>query len=443
MMRINIVYEVNNREFFNCLLLQRELLRRGYDARIYNKTETILLDDNSKSITFLPNSYRKLDLDHYRYVFNTNGGVIVVYPCEQVTNHKMPLFFDSSADNPVKRLPHLCWGKDYYDYLRNMGYINEKNTIVGAIQLDFFKKEFVKVGYTREQLAKKYFLPIEKKWILFISDFVFNSEMITEQIINGGDWPEKVVRARYSYGKKSCKVILEWFAKFLSEHKDYIVIYRKHPVEMVTDDIKEFANNNSGFYTVSALNVREWIVNSDRIVSWYSTTVVECMAAGKNMIVVRPFVLDSDSGFDEYDFYKDYYKITRYEELCDALMSEKNFITKNTRDLINDLYSIDDYPTYKRVADSIDDIIKDEKNCRCDLERWFQFKRWKYLLSRMIPMKIVIKKIFQGLYNMFGCNFHVESENKLAINEWIASANFKKNAHMYAQKIDEIIRVKD
>ena len=58
-------------------------------------------------------------------------------------------------------------------------------------------------------------------------------------------------------------------------------------------------------------------------------------------------------------------------------------------------------------------------------------------------MKIVIKKIFQGLYNMFGCNFHVESENKLAINEWIASANFKKNAHMYAQKIDEIIRVKD
>ena len=36
-MQVNIVYEVNNREFNNCVLLQRELVRRGHKVNIYNK----------------------------------------------------------------------------------------------------------------------------------------------------------------------------------------------------------------------------------------------------------------------------------------------------------------------------------------------------------------------------------------------------------------------
>ncbi len=440
-MRVNIVYEVNNREFLNCLLLQREFVRRGYDARVYNKTESILFHDNSEGVTLIPNSYRKIDLDHYRYAFNTNGGIVVVYPCEQVTNHNMPVFFDSTANNPVKKLPHLCWGRDYYDYIRSLGFTNKNNTIVGAIQLDFCRREFRKLGYSRQQMAEKYSLPSEKKWILFISDFVFNSDIITEQIISSGDQPEKIIRAKHEFGKKSCSVILEWFEMFLADHDDYVVVYRKHPIELLTNEVEQFAEKNKGkFYTISDLNVREWITNCDRVVSWYSTTIVECMAVQKNMILVRPYSIDSDSGFNEYEFYKDYNKIDNYEQLCDALENDDISLSVRTKAIINELYSIEEYPTYKRIVDSIEKAIKDKEGCSCDKESHFQFKRWKYLISQMIPAKIIMKKGFQGLYNLFGCNFYVQGETKRAINEWIASANFRRNMKEYSQRIDEIIK---
>ena len=440
-MRINIVYEVNNREFMNCLLLQREFILRGYDARIYNKTETILLHDNSKGVTLIPNSYRKTDLDHYRYAFNTNGGIIVVYPCEQVTNHKMPLFFDSTANNPVKKLPHLCWGKDYYDYIKGLGFTNKKNAIVGAIQLDFCRKEFRSFGYSRQKIAKKYSLPLEKKWILFISDFVYNSEVFTEQIISSGDQPEEIIRARQEFGRKSCEVILEWFERFLTEHDDYIVIYRKHPVELLTSEVKRFAENYKDcFYTISDLNVREWIFNCEKVVSWYSTTVVECMAAQKNMILVRPYRLDSNSGFNEYEFYKDYYKNDNYERLCNSLENNDILPSAKAREIVNKLYSIDECPTYKRVVDSIETIIKDKDGCSCDRESQFQLKRWKYLLSKMIPVKILIKKGLQGIYNLLKWNFSVEGETKKAINEWIASAKNRRIMKENSLRIDEIIK---
>ena len=118
-MRVNIVYELNNREFNHCVLLQREMIRRGYDARIYNKTESMVLS-NKESITIIPNSYRKGDVDYYRYVFNTRNHLVVVYPCEQINNHQLPEFFDHSPGNPVKKLPHLCWGDDYYHFIQSL-----------------------------------------------------------------------------------------------------------------------------------------------------------------------------------------------------------------------------------------------------------------------------------------------------------------------------------
>ena len=92
-MNICIVYEMNNREFYNCVLLERALIKKGHKVKICNKTEDINLF-KSYDITIIPNSYRSSDVDFYRYVFNTKNKIIVVYPCEQVTNHKLPDFYD-------------------------------------------------------------------------------------------------------------------------------------------------------------------------------------------------------------------------------------------------------------------------------------------------------------------------------------------------------------
>ena len=393
-MKVNIIYELNNREYNNCVLLQRELIRRGHDARIYNKTEDMLFADNTKSITVIPNSYRKEDLDHYRYVFNTNNGTIIIYPCEQVTNHKLPAFFDYSDNNPVKNLPVLCWGKDYFDFISKLGFKNKDNAIVGAVQLDFFRREFETINETREQLSNKYQIPFNKKWILFVSDFVFNSEIIVEQIVNSGDQAEDVIKSKHEFGKKTCEKLLEWFEVFLNEQEDYIIIYRKHPVELLTREIQNFERRNKGrFFTISDLNIREWIANCDRLACWYSTTVVECVAANKNMVLLRPYMMEESSGFNDYEFFKHYYKVTEYDQFKDAMLRNKNEYTSETLKVIDRLYSIDMNPSFKRVADVLEKIEQTKKNNLRDPEKYFKIKRWRYLLCNLIPLKIILKKM--------------------------------------------------
>ncbi|WP_026513895.1 hypothetical protein [Butyrivibrio sp. LB2008] len=437
-MRVNIIYEVNNREFNNCVLLQRELNRRGYDARIYNKTEDMLLGDNSNSITVIPNSYRNEDLNHYQYCFNTNGGIIIIYSCEQVTNHVLPAFFDYSDGNRVKRLPHLCWGSDYKDFISELGFNNKYNSIVGAIQLDFYRSNFKSLYRSREELAKMFELPNDKKWILFVSDFVFNSENIVEQIIKSGDQSEEIIKNKHIFGKKSCEKIMEWFDELFRENDEYIIIYRKHPIEQITKNVIDFwSSHKDKFFMISDLNIREWIINCDKVASWYSTTVIDCIAAEKDMLLLRPYEMGETSGFKDYEIYNGYCKIDSFKKMYEML-NQKCSYPEDTKRIIDKLYSIDGKPTYIRMVDAIDMIVGDIEN-KAEKQRLFFFKRWFYLLKNMIPFKNLVKKIFERAYLLCGTNYTYQGESRKAINEWIATANNKKNYPMLAKKIDSCL----
>lgn len=439
-MRINIVYEVNNREFNNCLLLQRELIRRGHDARIYNKTENILFNDNSDSITLIPNSYRNEDLDHYRYCFNVNGGIIIVYPCEQVTNHSMPLFFDNTENNKVKYLPQLCWGEDYLDYISSLGFTNSLNSVVGAIQLDFYRSEFRALCKSRADLSSRFNLPSEKKWILFISDFVYSSDILVEHILKGGDQSRDVLEKKHSFSVKSCETILSWFKTILDENNDYIIIYRKHPVEQLTQTIVDFETKyKDRFFAISDLNIKEWIVNCDIISSWYSTSIVECMAAHKGVLILRPYVMDDSSGFTDYDFYRDHMKISSYDEFISQINCYKFNYSSDTISAVNSYYSISDIPSFARVADAIEEIYSNYDVKCFPYDSNFGIRRWKYLLRKFLPFKIIFKKSFQIFYNIFRLQRSFQGESRRAINEWIASAKNKRNYKINAKHMDDII----
>ena len=437
-MRINIVYEVNHREYNNCLLLQRELKRRGYDARIYNKTEDIVLFGNSKSITVIPNSYNTEDINHYRYTFNTKNELMIVYPCEQVTNHIMPDTFDYTENNLAKKYPHLCWSEDYYEFLNTLGYDMKFSSVVGAIQLDYCRPEFKDFYLSREEIARKFELDENKKWILFISDFVLDNELKYQSMLKSKVISKNVLDERRNHERASAKMILEWFDTFLSTHKEYILIYRKHPVEALSETIVKFQKNKPNqVYLISEYSIKDWIMNVDRITTWNSTSSVECYGAKKKIHLLRPIPFDENKGIKEYPFFRSFYHIDCYETFEKNLDTDNMSYSSEAIKEINKLYSIEEIPSFIRVADKIEEI---GRTWKCgNVEKNYYFNKWKYIIKKQRIPRIIIKKILETLYYYFGMKIGKQNDARLAVNEWMATADNKKHRRKREKQLDSII----
>ena len=436
--KVNIIYEVNNREYDNCVLLRQELKRRGFEARIFNKTEDVILS-NRDAISIIPNSYRKEDLDHYRYTFNMKNNLTVVYPCEQVINHQLPEYFDYSENNPVKALPHLCWGEDYHHFITELDFKTEFKPIVGALQLDFCRHQFKDLYFNKEELSKKFNLPLNKKWVLFISDFVFVSDMMTERIIGFGDAPEELLRTQHKGEVLTSDTILQWFEKFLIENNDYVLIYRKHPLEMITDNVLNMQKKYpEQFFLICDLNIKEWIFNCDCITTWNSTATIECFAAERKICLLRPYDLYDTVRIKEYPFFENFNSAKDYKQFVTQVKLAGCDYTQEFIDEVNKLYSIEETPAFIRVADAIENLEKHwEKPL---LEKRYFFKKWSYYLKNLMLLKIFIKKVYQFLYSNFGFDLSVQTESKRGIKEWNASVDNKKHDKEFSRKIDGILK---
>lgn len=438
-MNINLVYELNNREYINCVLLERELTRRGHSVKIYNKEESVVLLRGA-DVTVIPNSYRTDDVNKYRYIFNIGSKLVIVYSCEQVTCHMLPNFFDYSDLNKAKELPHLCWGEDYYQFISSLGYDMKYSQITGAIQLDMCRKEFSSFYSTKKELSIKHHLPFGKKWILFIGDFIYVSEIMVKHISDSDTADITKVQAEHLFEKSTLHELIKWFEQFISTHEDYIIIYRKHPVEVLIKDILELKTKLSDqFFLISEGNIKEWIFNSDRICCWYSTSVVECIVAKKKMALLRPFEFTDDIIHKDYSFYKDYPKLRTYKEFESAIEYGLDDYKDSTLQEVRKLYDIKDKASVFRVADAIEQIHSSWNPDNSESSYQFFLKRWGYLFRENKIIKILIKKTYQTMCSKVDMNIFFRKKRNYACDEWIQSFQNKRNHKMMSKKIDAII----
>lgn len=435
-MKINLVYEVNNREFLNNMLLCEELKRRGHNAKIYNKTESVVLGRRN-AVTVIPNSYRKEDVAFYEYAFNTSRNRMAIYSCEQVVNYQMPAFFDYTDENPVKKMHNFCWGEDYKGFLTELGFSKDKLSIVGAIHLDYCRKEFKPFYNDKESLSKKYNIPLSRRWILFISDFVFASRLKADQLIKNGDLEKDEVEGKYELENLVSEKILEWYDQYLSTHDDAVVIYRKHPVEMIVDRVIELNKKYPDkFLLISDLNIKEWISNCDVIATWNTTAIIECFFAEKKVALLRPVEFSEKSRYVEYDFYESYPKIKDYKSFEKSMGGDIEDYPKSFLDCVSPKYYVSNSFAFLAIADEIEKM----GSLKASKHSGFFIKRWCYLFKRLIPIKVCLKKLFQLFYRI--TNFqkkNSQAENKYSVDEWIQTAKYRRLYKVKKPIIQKII----
>ena len=353
-----ILYEHVVREYESILLLKLELERRGYTVAIQQ-----LLD--RKKLAYRTWNKPKVLVSSCMYddeainshVYNNVGR------CKKVVNlHWEQMLSDTQEEGDwfnfngnAKRCVQTCWGHLTRQRLVAHG-MDEKNCpVTGAVMMDFLRPEFEGYFLSKKALCETYGLDPDKKLLLYISSFGYAS--MTEQEVKelsamaGEDFTGFAHTNRVSMEKT-----LEWFDRYLAEHPDEQLVYRRHPSEWKCKQLEELAARRPNFHIIFADSVKQWITAADQIFIWMSTAIAEVYFAGKSCHVLRPVPIEHQ--FDPV-IYKNARCVTDYDGFA-AAAQDKDAPFPIPSDVIEGYFDKSDTPAYLRMADLLEQVLREE-----------------------------------------------------------------------------------
>ncbi len=433
-MKAIIVYEVYNREYDNCLLLKAALERQECNVQIVYKMDLVSQTySEEKTLIFIPNCYNSEDFKYYYYCANRANALFINLQYEQVlSGDKLNLDYHMPKGKATEII-NICWGKAFANFLRGRG-IDVNNIVVcGAMQLDFLRKEFESFWINKKDIAEKYQLPLNLRWVLFISSFSFANNPLVNKASDSELGKNNNLDFR-NLSIESRNVILKWFDRYLESNTDAVIIYRKHPMEVYDKSFSSISEKYPDrFLKISDYNIKQWIMISDSICNWYSTSGVECVAANKPFDILRPYPMPPEK---EVTLYRGAHFIESYDEFVRSLQSKQKDFPFDVTRVYND-YKIDEIPAYRKIVDfSMAYYGRSESASYWDKD--FLFNRKKYVVKHKIKIKYNLKKFYQLLYRR---GFKINSKKirrKYFVDDWEFQALLIDDRDKY-RKIKSII----
>lgn len=366
-----IFYEVKNREFESIVLLRNKLVSLGYSVSYIsffqiNDRKLIHKYKNNVKVAVMPSLYHNNEI--INIVYHVAGKVknIVNLRWEQVGTNDEERRNDSYMypTGMASKAFHCCWGKIPEQMFLRAGISKDNLRITGPIHIDFLQEHFRKYFKTREELFFQYNINTDKPTLLFISSFVFatmTSNEVRSYIKQIGENKKVSVTKRVERDKHSYKEILKWLENY-AKSNECQVIYRPHPVENITDELKTLGSLPN-FRIIGEENVKQWILCCDVILTWYSTSIVEAYFAHIPFCILRPDEIplgDDISIYNNASFIKteEEFKIYCQEYARKGFIENSNINSK----LIEEYFEYNvTYPSHKRTADYLGYVLHTEK----------------------------------------------------------------------------------
>lgn len=359
-MDILIFYEHKARELNNACLLKYELEQRGYRVKItslYNITTPYLIQPiffSKPKVVIVPWLYSSDEVKKIKNMFRNADFKLINLQCEQVISEKWIKSGYFFPKGEAQKFLHICWGSKIEDRLIEFG-LEKKNLLtLGAVSTDYDQTKFQALMMKKEEIAKQYKLDYNKKWSLFISSFTYTTltdEELSELYRRTQAEPDEFKDTMQITKKK----ILGWIVQFLEEDKDTIFIYRPHPGERDDKFIIELSEKYNNFFVINELSVSQWILVSDYINTWFSTSTADSYFLKKAFAILRPYTipefLDSELLID-VPYIKDYESFRKFNK--GEYISES--ILFNKRINLYYKYKDEDY-VYIRLCDVIEDLL--------------------------------------------------------------------------------------
>lgn len=288
-----LIYEHRMRELESLCLLKCELEKRGYKTDIVSCVELQYARKPiyKAEVVVIPGCAGNQSVDFYvgRFVeFNK----IISMQREQIIGSVVKE--DKSGWNKINGIGKdafiFCWNEQNRKWLiENEGCRESNAKVVGNISMDFCKDRFNQFYFNKNEIAEKYNLDVNKKWITFISSFslVGMSKEEIDAFVN--DVGINECYQYYDVSIKSQCEILKWFSGLLEKEKEIIIIYRPHPGEKINDKIVDMMERYSNFKVIMGESVQQWIHISDKLYTWVSTSIADAMFSKIPCFVLRPY----------------------------------------------------------------------------------------------------------------------------------------------------------
>jgi len=424
------VYESKNREFNSICLLKNELEWRGYTVEFRQLSELIKIRHyfyKRPKVLILPSVYTS---QHLRQLLSLCGRVKKIITLQWEQNGG-----EQSLPKNLNELIFISWNELNKNKLKSK--VSERAVVIGNIDLDLVRPEFIDLYKTRTEIFKQYQFN-KKKLVLFISSFAGTSQFMSVSDLEsykknyGMDLFKNV--GEYDISQKK---ILEWIDRFLAENKDVIFVYRPHPSEMfnnIKDSILyKLIKKYNNFKVISDYSVINWILISDTIFTWNSISIVYAFFSNKTVGILRPIKLEHC----KLDLYSGGRFITSYEEMYKEFIEPSKYFPLK-ENVIKKQYIFSEKPHYMKLCDLLEEVIcTDKYNMKSYVRTRFNcFTDCLKLILYGMKFKILVfqKKILK-------CSLNKKHEKKIEIYFKAKKHNFynKKELQIITSKIDTIL----
>ena len=356
-----LMYEHKVRELDNLCLLKYELDKRGYRTKILYendyelvKSHRVLYKTKVLVVGYCYTSSSIKDYASYRIRFDK----VINLQWEQMITNEQEKDGNSFRNLSclAKEVVHISWGeRNRKRLIVKAGVAPDHIKVTGNITMDLLRPEFQGFYLSREEICKRYGLPSDKKICLFIAGFKYveaSEEVRSATIARFGEG-----RRRYlAVAEKEQLTILEWFRRFLEEHKDCVIVYRPHPGDG-SPRAEKMSYNYENFKVISELSVKQWIVISDLIYAWNSTAIFEAFFAGKKPMHLCPYPIPEDQS---HPLLVKMNKITDYETFSKSASGQQVDLGL-TKEIVNPFYHMDDEKAaYIKVVDAFEEVYRND-----------------------------------------------------------------------------------
>lgn len=375
------------RELESAVLIANELKNRGVSVVIKSTFYDYydVLRNYSCNILIVPWCYNRKD---YLLFANINCKKIINLHHEQIGTLNDT---DLIPKDKAKDTYHVSWGQSFTNQLIDTGIDEEKIFQIGSIRNDFYNKKFKKMSKSKDELATLYNLDKKKKWILFAGNFP------KFYFIN---YEEKINDEISQIGVKTYNEIIDWLDSISKKYIDnYQIIYRPHPTESKVDKIDRIIKANNNFKFIREENIKDWVLNSDMVLSWRSTSAIDSMIANKKTILLRPIYLEEKF---EMPILKDIPQATRYKEFENFIDSEIVY-SKQLMNEISYRYDNNDGNAYVRLCDKVLELVNKKEKINLNKKEKFRLKDIVYIKSK--------DKIKQNITTFNKVNLFMKFEN--------------------------------
>ena len=413
------VYEVKNRELQGIVLLGYELLKRGYSVAYVNTWHELDRVNNKKykaKIAILFEAYN---------TSVTNFALSFIESCDNVVNMQWEQILNDNCLKPgsiyvlngkANDVYHLSWGIKNKTHLTEYCGLPEENIkMVGHVGLDFVRDELEGIYKSRVDLLKEYNITADRKVILFLSSFP-TFDYISETAKKNIEF--------YNLKKKSQIEIINWLRTYGSKHKDAIIIYRPHPTEQITPQLKDMCGDS--IQIIKDYSVQQWVKISDCILNWWSTSLADIYASKRSCLILRPYEMIKRH---EYYYFETADKVVSYEEFESKIDSIKEFPIE--KEIFEQYYYFDENePTYIKIVNELENIMRSDKKLPKDF--CVSSKKSEFRVVRNL-------RLFYGYYKVKIMYMLGRKELKESYNEQHYHRLMDKNNYVSEKQIIQLM----